>query len=304
MNESAAQAKPSAAIPRPNNPDFGAATIDEQSADSYYSKAVRAPNVLLMGMPGAGKTHALRTLVDAGLEVFILFTEPGMEVLADTDPDQVHWHYVAPTSGSLEDMLKKLREVNRLSWDVVQKQVDVNKKSYDSAVKLLESMVDFPCDRTGKTFGNVGQFGQDKAFVIDSLSGLNHSMMQLVVGGALGVTQPQWGAAMKTELNLINQMCFDSECTFVLTAHLDRLMDEVNGGMIIQVKALGQKNAPEIPKNFSDVILCKRDKGEWIWATESSGCDLKARNVPWSPGFTPSFVPLMDTWRKRIKEQN
>ncbi len=291
-------------VPRPTNPEFGAAQIDEQKANSFYSNSVRAPNVLLMGMPGTGKTHSLRTLVDAGLEVFILFTEPGMEVLSDTDPDQVHWHYVAPTSGDLETMLKKLQEVNRLSWDVIQKQVDTKKKSYDSAVKLLESMVNFKCDRTGKEFGNVGQFGQDKAFVIDSLSGLNHSMMQLIVGGALGTTQPQWGAAMKTELNLINQMCFDSECTFVLTAHLDRLMDEVNGGMIIQVKALGQKNAPEIPKNFSDVILCKRDKGEWIWATEAPGCDLKARNVPWSNEISPSFVPLLETWRARIKEQN
>ena len=45
-------------------------------------------NTLLMGAPGSGKTHSIRTLA-ASLhieEVFVLFTEPGMEVLGDTDP--------------------------------------------------------------------------------------------------------------------------------------------------------------------------------------------------------------------------
>ena len=290
--------------PRPIDPEYGASTIDGDAADTFYDDSVRAPNVLLMGMPGTGKTHALRTLVDAGKEVFVLFTEPGMEVLSDTDPDQVHWHYVTPTSGSLNDMLDKLKEANRLPWDTIQKLVDTKKKSYDSAVRMLETLVDFPCDRTKKKFGNVGSWGPDKALVIDSLSGLNHAAMNLIVGGALSPTQPQWGAAMKTELNLINQMCFDSECVFVMTAHLDRLIDEVNGGMIIQVKALGNKNAPEIPKNFSDVILCKREKGKFRWATEARGCDLKARNVPWSDDLEPSFKPLLDHWAKKQAEHN
>ena len=41
-------------------------------------------NVLLMGATGAGKTSSIRTLVeDCGLEVFAIFTEPGMDILAD-----------------------------------------------------------------------------------------------------------------------------------------------------------------------------------------------------------------------------
>jgi predicted ATPase len=38
---------------------------------------------MLLGASGSGKTYSIRTLLDAGLEVFVLFTEPGMEVLAD-----------------------------------------------------------------------------------------------------------------------------------------------------------------------------------------------------------------------------
>lgn len=263
-----------------------------------------APNILLMGMPGSGKTHSLRTLLDAGKEVFVVFTEPGMEVLSDTDPDQLHWHYVKPTTGDLDDMLKMIRTANITPWETIQKGVDHQKKKHDAAVKLMETLVDFKCDRTGKSYGNVGNWGTDKALVIDSLSGINLAAQQLIVGGALGMTLPMWGACMKVELNLINQMCFDSECIFILTAHLERLQDEVQGGMIIQVNALGKKNAPEIPKNFSDVILCKHVKGEeFIWCTESAGADLKARNVPWSKSFKPSFVPLLKSWEKRINEQ-
>lgn len=262
----------------------------------------RAPNVLLLGMPGTGKTHAIRTLLEAGLEVFIVFTEPGMEILSDTDPEKCHWHYVPPSSGGFDEMLKSFQDANKFAWDALIKMPDTKKKSYDSAVELIRTFADFPCDRTGKTYGDVTEWGFDRAIVLDSLSGVNKMTMQLITGQAWGVSQPQWGAAMKAELGLIDKLCIDTKCMFVLTAHLERLVDEVNGGMLIQANALGKKNAPEIPKNFSDVILTKREKGEFKWSTEHPGADLKARNVPWARDIVPSFVPLLKTWRDRMNK--
>ena len=55
-------------------------------------------NVMLCGTTGTGKTHSIRTLVESGIETFVLFTEPGMEVLADLPPEKLHWHYVAPAA--------------------------------------------------------------------------------------------------------------------------------------------------------------------------------------------------------------
>jgi AAA+ superfamily predicted ATPase len=55
---------------------------------------IPAPNVLLMGDSGTGKTYAIRTLIEAGITPFIIFTEPGMEVLGDLDPSSYHFHYV------------------------------------------------------------------------------------------------------------------------------------------------------------------------------------------------------------------
>ena len=68
-------------------------------------------NVMLCGTTGTGKTHALRTLVDAGLEVFVLFTEPGMEVLADIPPEKLHWHYIAPASPAFADMISSAQKI-------------------------------------------------------------------------------------------------------------------------------------------------------------------------------------------------
>jgi DNA replication protein DnaC len=43
--------------------------------------ALPGVNVLLMGPAGTGKTHSIGTLVDAGVEVFYLGLEPGLESL-------------------------------------------------------------------------------------------------------------------------------------------------------------------------------------------------------------------------------
>lgn len=36
-------------------------------------------NIMLVGATGTGKTHCLRTLLDAGITPFIISTEPGIE---------------------------------------------------------------------------------------------------------------------------------------------------------------------------------------------------------------------------------
>jgi len=71
-------------------------------------------NVMLMGPAGSGKTHALGTLVDSGIEVFYLALEPGLESLLGywTDrglpiPANLHWHTLkAPdTSSRMQNVL-------------------------------------------------------------------------------------------------------------------------------------------------------------------------------------------------------
>ena len=87
----------------------------------------------------------------------------------------------------------------------------------------------------------------------------------------------------------------------VMVGHLDKLMDEVQGRMTLQVSLLGNKLAPNIPHLFSDVIYAYNNGGEFLWSTSDSRISLKTRNLPLDGKLKPSFEPLLATWQKRIE---
>lgn len=263
------------------------------------SASVPGPKILLVGSTGSGKTHAVRTLLDAGLEVFCIFTEPGMEVLSDTDPTRLHWHYIPPAAPSWEAMLDSATKINTMSFESLTKQADINKRQYTEFLDLIRSLGNFPDDRTGKTFGPVDAFDSSRALVIDSLSGLNIMALNLVAGSKPVKSMADWGVSMDNLERLITKITVDVPCTVVITAHLEREQDEVTGGVQLMASTLGKKLAPRLPRFFSDVIHCKRDGANFSWSTATSNVDLKARNVPISDKLPTSFVPLIKTWRER-----
>lgn len=260
-------------------------------------------NVMLVGGIGTGKTHSLRTLIEAGLEVFVIFTEPGMEVLADTPPEKLHWHYIAPMAPAWKDMIDSAEKINRLSIKALSDMGDINKSKYTEFIQILECLSNFTDDRTGKTFGAVDSWGPDKVLVIDSLSGINIAAMNLVTGSKPVKSIADWGIAMSNLELLITKLCVDTKCHFILTAHLERETDEVLGTVTLMASTLGRKLAPRLPRFFSDVIQCRRDGEIFNWSTSAFNVDLKARNLALSDKLKPSFVPIIDSWRMRAKDQ-
>lgn len=118
-------------------------------------------NIMLQGASGSGKTHALRTLVDAGLEVFVLFTEPGMEVLADTPAEKLHWHYIPPASPDFADMIASATKINTMNLKMLSDLPDINKKKYHEFIDVLVSLSNFKDDRTGTEYGPVDLWGDN-----------------------------------------------------------------------------------------------------------------------------------------------
>lgn len=254
---------------------------------------------MLVGATGTGKTHAVRTLLEAGIEeVFVLFTEPGMEVLADLPPERVHWHYVAPANADWDTMISSAQKINTMSFEALSKLSNVNKNKYGQFIQVLECLHNFRCDRTGEEFGDITQFGTNRAIVVDSLSGLNIMAMDLVVGSKPTKNLSDWGVAMDNLERLVQKLCTDTRCTFVLMAHLERETDEVRGGVQLMASTLGRKLAPRMPRFFSDVIHCQRKGSDFSWSTATLNVDLKARNVAIGDALPPSFVPLIDGWKK------
>ncbi len=256
-------------------------------------------NVLLIGDGGSGKTHALRTLVDCGIEVFIIFTEPGMEVLADIPADKLHWNYTKPASPSFADMIDSARKINTMTFKMLTDLTEIKKSKYANFIDILKSCDNYVCSRTGKSYGSVEDWGPDRALVIDSLSGLGIAAMNLGTGSKPVKNQGDWGVAMDNLDRLITKLCVDTNAIFVLTAHIDRNTDEISGGTTLTVSTLGQKLAPKLTRFFSDVVHVKRKIDKFYWSTVTPNFALKARNLPLKDDIPPTFKTILDKWRAR-----
>jgi len=230
-------------------------------------------NTILMGASGTGKTHAIGTLVDTGLEVFYIPLESGTESLIGyyTDkgqpvPDNLHIHAL-----------------------------------YDGYLQLLTSLNDFTDNRTGEKFGPADTWGTDRVVVVDGLTGLNNFAMQLVIGGRAERTQTDWGVAQSYVMSLLRKLTDGCRCHFVLIAHVERETDLVLGGVKLTVSTLGKAIAGTIPPLFSDVVLTKKDVDKFFWSTAEANADVKNRNLPLKAGQAPSFAPLYQKWLERSK---
>ena len=245
-------------------------------------------NVLLEGPTGTGKTYALGTIADAGVDLFLLFTESGLETALGywTDrklevPRNVHWHMLERQPGSFATMAATATTINLQSQESLHKMQDPNRGKHNQFIGLLQALNNYEDHRTGEKYGPVDSWGPDRCLAMDSLTGINPIAMSLVVGGKPVRSQADWGIAMSLVENLVRQLTDGCKCHFVLTAHVEREIDQVFGGVKITVSTLGRALAPKIPPMFSDVILSVRDGTKFSWSTANSQADSRKVAVPW-----------------------
>lgn len=263
-------------------------------------------NVLLQGPTGTGKTHALGTLASTGIELFVLFTESGLESFLGfwTDkqqevPRNVHWHVLPKATTSFTTLAETATRINEQTQESLHKMSDPNRSQHNQFIGLLKALADFPDDRTGTRFGPVDRWGPDRLLALDSLTGINPIAMSLVVGGKPVKSQADWGIAQDQIEKLLRQLTDACKCHFVLTAHVEREVDQVFGGVKITVSTLGRALAPRIPPMFSDVILSVRDGTRFTWSTANALADLKTRNLPIKDAIDPEFVQIFKKWVSR-----
>lgn len=263
-------------------------------------------NVLVEGPTGTGKTTALRTLVDAGLETFVLFTESGLESFAgawkdrnEEIPASVHWHVVKRPEANFSSMAEDASRINTLALESLAKLTDPNRSKHNQFIELLRALADFEDQRTGRKYGPVDSWGTGRVLAIDSLTGINPIALSLVVGGKPVKSQSDWGIAQDQIEKVIRQLCDGCRCHFVLTAHVEREIDQVFGGVKLTVSTLGRALAPKIPPMFSDVVLSYREGTNFFWSTDNAQADLKARNLPIKSGLSQDFRQIVEKWKSR-----
>lgn len=273
--------------------------------------AFTGSNTLLVGPPGAGKTDSLATLVQAGLELFCVFTEPnaheslvaGMK-RRKLDMSRVHWHYVSPAVPTWDMFIQESETVGRMSYENLSKiKTAANKTEYCQFIDLLNVFANYTDQRTGENFGMVDSWGPDRALAVDSLSGINLMALDLAVGSKPTRHEGEWGVAMNQEERLILKLCADTQCFFVMCAHMEKEPDPINGGVFKTIGALGKKLGPKLGRFFSDVVHVHRMGDKFFWDTESADIDLKFRLLDIDDKLSPSFVQIIKEWNDLQKDE-
>lgn len=269
-----------------------------------------------MGGIGSGKTDSLATFVEAGIETFVIITEPtGVDSLLDSMKrrnlplDKLHWTSCLPAAAGWAAMGDMINTIGTTGYeDITKIKSGVGKtETRKPAMALLQSLSNFTCERTGKAYGDTSTWGHDRALCMDSLSGLSLLAMALTIGYKPAAHQGEWGVAMNFVEQLILKVTSDRACHFAMTAHIEKELNEITGANSIMASTLGKKLAPKIPRFFSEVPLAKRiintqDKtAKFVWSTMELGTDLKNRCLPIGPDLEPSFVPIVRAFEARLK---
>lgn len=261
-----------------------------------------------MGATGSGKTFSITTLLEAGLEVFVICTEPtGMDTLLDAikskglSTDKLHWRAITPARPTFQGLTDLAKKVAVLDFEGLAKLKPSGNRQEAQWIKVLTTLANFTDDKDGKVYGDVTKFGPDKALVVDSLSGLNLMAMDLVIGDKATAHMGEWGVAMQLIEKLLLTLSSSLNCVFVLNAHLEREVNEITGGSSITASTLGRKLAPRLPRFFSEVVMAYREGGRFYWSTDATGVDLKHRALPLGNKLDPTFAAVVLTFRERIK---
>lgn len=276
---------------------------------------IQPPSFLLLGPPGSGKTDSLATLTEAGLELFVIITEPdGLTSLLDSHKrrklpiDNLHWSTVIPAAAGWSAMNDMVNIIGTTGYEGIQNiKSGVGKaETRKPAVKLLWTLANFVCERTNQSYGDTSTWGPKRALVIDSMSGLALIAMDLTIGYKPAAHQGEWGVAMNFMEKLIIKMAGDRGCFFGMTAHIEKELNELTGVSQIMASALGRKLAPKLPRFFSEVPLAKRTivsgVPQFVWSTVEANADLKSRTLPVSAVLPQSFVPIVRAYDERVKQ--
>lgn len=277
------------------------------------AEVLAGPKILLQGDSGTGKSYAIGTAVDWGArqtpprEVFILFTEPGLETVLgywrDRNlpvPENLHWHVVPGATLDLAALTDAAKKVGTLTFQSLTNLVDGDRGKNNPAFKILEALANFPCDRTGKKFGNIGTWGADKIFAIDSLSELANAYEKMTIGNKPVMAQNEYGVAQTNLLNFLRYVCGTaSKFTLLMTAHLQKQVNELTGGTTLMTKAIGKAMSDDVPRLFSEVLFCYREGTNWYWDTSATNVVTKTRYLPIQSKIKPDIGVILDKWKAR-----
>lgn len=285
------------------------------------STDLAGPKILIQGDSGGGKTYALGTMADWAsrqtppLNVRVLFTENGLETFksywndppldpqsakpirpARPIPSNIAWHTASPGAQTLASLKDAAQKVGLLSYKSLTEMQDPSRGVNNPAFKMLAALENFPDDRTGKMLGNIGGWGNDTIFMVDSLSELAEGYKRMATGNKPVMSQPEYQVAQNNLINFLRFLTQGPKFTLVMTAHLQKQVNELTGGTTLMTSAIGKAIADDIPKLFSEVLYSYREGLGWYWDTSAPNVVTKTRYLPIRAKIDPNLGYIMDKW--------
>lgn len=267
--------------------------------------------VLLMGGPGSGKSYSLSTIMEAGLDLFVVGTEPRfIETIEQSirdrklDINKFHVTRVYPATAPWLQLISTAQIIGNANYETLSlMKSGIGKESYRQFVDLLQAMANFTDERTGKQYGPVDKLDPATcAVAIDSLTGVAMMSMDLMVGAKPTKHQGEWGVAMDNLERFGNKCTADIKCFFVMTGHIEREINPVTQATNnVYVSTLGSKLSPKWGRFYSEIIHAYREGDQYYWSTITPLYDLKRRFLPLQDKMKPSFVPIIEAWKARRK---
>jgi hypothetical protein len=265
-------------------------------------------NVILMGPSGTGKTYAIKSLADTGLETFCLFLEPGLETLigaysdnGEAIPANLHWHYLQPKTQGFGDLHKAADQISKFDLSALGKMRDMNRSKNNQMTDMYTVLSDFIDQKDSRKYGPADSWSNGAVLVIDSLSALTRIAFEMQVGTKPVRDMADWGIVQQVLMSFIHKLTSGCNCHVVIIAHVEREIDQILGGNKITVSVPGKAIAATILQPFSDVILSTRENDKFFWDTASSQADVKTRNLPMLSKQPADFGPLYERWATRAK---
>lgn len=270
------------------------------------------PKILLEGPSGTGKTRSVGTLVDWAAKqpepfpVHVVYTENSLETLlgywTERDlpvPKNLHYHVNRVPALDLASLIQAANDAGKMSYELLSKLVDPNRSKNNPWEKFLRLFADVPDDRTGTKFGNIGEWTNRQILVVDSLSEAAIACFRMQTGNKPTASQPDYMVAQNNLIGWLRYMTQSLHCTFVITGHVQRQLNEITGATNLMTKAIGKALADDIPQLFSETIYTRREGANWYWDTAAVGVDTKTRYLSIDSKIKPDFSLIMDSWLKR-----
>jgi hypothetical protein len=273
---------------------------------------LRPSSNLLIGPAGTGKTTSQVSILASGLKLGLLCTEPSAPARIIEEAEKAHvsienfdWKFISPAVPAWDSLIKSAEIVNAMSLkDIADMRSGIAKPDGKQWIELLKAIQDFRSDRTGQSLGDVTEWGSDRAFTIDGLTGVSTMSRNLTVGLKPNPSPGEWGVMQSNILTLMQKLTADCKCMFTMIAHVERESSELTGLSSITVSTLGAKLAPKLPPLFTNVVYAKRIATDFLWSTADTGVDTKNGDLPLSDHLAPSFLPIIEAYRRRLEAAN